>query len=184
MSWWIQKKDPGSSRGALGAEWEDCVPLGLVFAVGAGAGQGAPGCPAGSQGQNGMGGGQCDGSTTPPHPLLPISEVCYQLVPSTPGDTSLRGLGGPTGITELLITTPKAAHTLARGAPAARAGSPFPPLLSPSCWASDPPPPRLSAPRLRPSLPSTLGAPLPVQDSPRQPGLATLLPTSQDRRED
>lgn len=31
----------------------------------------------------------------PPHPLLHVSEVCYQLVPSTPGDTSLRGLGVP-----------------------------------------------------------------------------------------
>lgn len=40
----------------------------------------------------------------PPHPLLYISEVCYQLVPSTPGDTGLRGLGVPqVSLTELLI---------------------------------------------------------------------------------
>lgn len=79
---------PSGRSGRTVFLWASCSPWEP------GRGREPPGAQQGARDRMALG-GQCDGSTPPPHPLLHVSEVCYQLVPSTPGDTSLRGLGVP-----------------------------------------------------------------------------------------
>lgn len=123
----------------------------------------------------------------PLRPLLYISEVCYQLVPSTSGDTGLRGLGVPqVSLTELLIPRPRP-----QSCPRSRTWS-----ISGPCWQTLPGPSLsfvlciqpITTPSARSLITSKSAvntwAPLPVHTSLCQPGQVTFLPTFQDHCED
>lgn len=85
---WLQLRCPRGGVGGL-------CSFGPRVRSGSRGGAGSPRLPSREPGTEWHWGGQCDGSTPPPHLLFHVSEVCYQLLPSTPGDTSLRGLGVP-----------------------------------------------------------------------------------------
>lgn len=102
-------------------EGEECVNLGseLVFAVGGQGGAGSDGLPSRVPGTKWHGGEQSDACSSLSAPEQP-TEICYQLVPPTPGDISSRALGSPgyhpqnSSSSPLVLQFPHKKHLLPR----------------------------------------------------------------------